>query len=205
VLVSLAGVRAHAVQIGLVDDPTEDPLKDTDLHIHFPAGATPKDGPSAGVTITTAIVSLLTERVVRNDTAMTGEISLRGQVMPVGGVKEKVLAAHRLGLKQIMVPFKNRKDVVHDVPEEIQADIEFVFAESIDEILRNAFDDGPLEVRPLCSCSTLQIASVRAALTLRLRVGADDRDAHGKPLESGFSWWRLAAFVFLGKSGVTLL
>ena len=151
VLVSLAGVRAHAMQIGLVDDPTEDPLKDTDLHIHFPAGATPKDGPSAGVTITTAIVSLLTERVVRNDTAMTGEISLRGQVMPVGGVKEKVLAAHRLGLKQIMVPFKNRKDVVHDVPEEIQADIEFVFAESIDEILRNAFDDGPLEVRPLCS------------------------------------------------------
>ena len=65
------------------------------------------------------------------------------------------VAAHRLGLKQIMVPFKNRKDVVHDVPEEIQADIEFVFAESIDEILRNAFDDGPLEVRPLCSCSTL--------------------------------------------------
>lgn len=108
-------------------------------------GATPKDGPSAGVTITTCIVSLLTDRVVRSDTAMTGEISLRGQVLPVGGVKEKVLAAHRLGLRQICVPFKNRKDIIHDVPEEIQADITWVFAESIEDILRAAFEE-PMEL-----------------------------------------------------------
>ena len=143
--IAVAWIRSNAVQLGLVKDATEDPLGKTDVHIHFPAGAVPKDGPSAGVTITTCIVSLLTDRVVRPDTAMTGEISLRGQVLPVGGVKEKVLAAHRLGLRQICVPFKNRKDIIHDVPEEIQADITWVFAESIEDILRVAFEE-PMEL-----------------------------------------------------------
>lgn len=149
----LAWIRSHALQLGLVEDFAEDPLKDTDIHIHFPAGAVPKDGPSAGVTITTCIVSLLTDRVVRADTAMTGEISLRGQVMPVGGVKEKVLAAHRLGLRQICVPFKNRKDIVHDVPEEIQDEITWVYAETIEDILRAAFVDpiDLIEDTPLAS------------------------------------------------------
>ena len=119
---------------------TEDPLKDTDVHIHFPAGATPKDGPSAGVTIVTAIISLLTGKVVRSDTAMTGEMTLRGLVMPVGGVKEKVIAAHRLGIRQICCPVKNRKDVEHDVPENVQADMEFVFATRIEEVLEAAFE-----------------------------------------------------------------
>jgi ATP-dependent Lon protease len=143
--IAVAWIRSHAVQLGLTEDFTEDPLKDTDIHIHFPAGAVPKDGPSAGVTITTCIVSLLTDRVVRPDTAMTGEISLRGQVMPVGGVKEKVLAAHRLGLRQICVPYKNRKDIIYDVPEEIQDEITWVYAETIEDILRAAFVE-PIEL-----------------------------------------------------------
>jgi ATP-dependent Lon protease len=88
---------------------------------------------------------LLTDRVVRPDTAMTGEISLRGQVMPVGGVKEKVLAAHRLGLRQICVPFKNKKDIIYDVPQEIQDDITWVYAETIEDILRAAFVE-PIEL-----------------------------------------------------------
>jgi ATP-dependent Lon protease len=143
--IAVAWIRSHAVQLGLVDDFSEDPLKSTDIHVHFPAGAVPKDGPSAGVTITTCIVSLLTDRVVRPDTAMTGEISLRGQVMPVGGVKEKVLAAHRLGLRQICVPFKNKKDIIYDVPQEIQDDITWVYAETIEDILRAAFVE-PIEL-----------------------------------------------------------
>ena len=143
--IAVAWIRSHAVQLGLVDDFAEDPLKNTDIHVHFPAGAIPKDGPSAGVTITTCIVSLLTDRVVRPDTAMTGEISLRGQVMPVGGVKEKVLAAHRLGLRQICVPFKNKKDIIYDVPQEIQDEITWVYAETIEDILRAAFVE-PIEL-----------------------------------------------------------
>ena len=88
----------------------------TDIHIHVPAGATPKDGPSAGVAMFMALVSLLTDRTVRSDTAMTGEISLRGLVLPVGGIKEKVVAAHRAGIKRVMLPARNRKDY-EDIPD----------------------------------------------------------------------------------------
>lgn len=105
------------------------------------------------MTIVTAIVSLLTGKIVRSDTAMTGEISLRGLVLPVGGVKEKVIAAHRLGLRQICCPLKNQKDVEHDVPEEIQADMHFVFTDRVEEILENAFEDpvimDPMEMASL--------------------------------------------------------
>ena len=111
----------------------------TDIHIHVPAGATPKDGPSAGVAMFMALVSLLTERNVRNDTAMTGEISLRGLVLPVGGIKEKVIAAHRAGIKRVMLPARNRKDF-EDIPEEARKLLEFVWLERVDEAVSSALE-----------------------------------------------------------------
>jgi Lon protease-like protein len=104
----------------------------TDIHIHVPAGAIPKDGPSAGVAMFMALVSLLSERIVRNDTAMTGEISLRGLVLPVGGIKEKVIAAHRAGIKRVMLPARNRKDF-EEIPEGARKQLEFVWLERVDE------------------------------------------------------------------------
>jgi ATP-dependent Lon protease len=109
-------------------------IKDNSVHIHVPAGAIPKDGPSAGVTMTTAIVSALTGRAVRKDIAMTGEITLRGRVLPIGGVKEKLLAAHRAGIKVFMLPRKNRKDL-EEVPEEIRREIEVILVDHVEEVL----------------------------------------------------------------------
>jgi ATP-dependent Lon protease len=111
-----------------------------DIHIHVPAGATPKDGPSAGVTITVALASLLSRRKVRSDVAMTGEISLRGRVLPVGGVKEKILAANRSGIRQVILPEENRKDWI-DVPEDVRERINFHFVRRIDDVF-------PLTLRP---------------------------------------------------------
>ncbi len=111
----------------------------TDIHLHIPAGAQPKDGPSAGVTMTTALVSLLTNRPVRSDVGMTGEITLRGQVLPIGGVKEKVLAAHRAGLKKVILPSLNEPDL-EDIPEEVRSAMEFILVEQIEEVLENALE-----------------------------------------------------------------
>ena len=105
-----------------------------DIHVHVPQGAIPKDGPSAGVTMCTALISLLTERPIRNDVAMTGEITLRGMVLPVGGIKEKVLAAHRAGIRNVILPAKNRRDI-EDIPENIRSEMEFRFARRIDDIV----------------------------------------------------------------------
>ena len=112
-------------------------FKKNGLHIHVPAGAIPKDGPSAGVTMVTAIASLLMNKSVRNDTAMTGEINLSGEVLPIGGVREKVLAAHRIGIKRVLLPRYNQKDLV-DVPADIQQQIEFILCDRIDQVLDNA-------------------------------------------------------------------
>ena len=109
-------------------------IEDNSVHIHVPAGAIPKDGPSAGVTMTTAIVSALTGRAVRKEVAMTGEITLRGRVLPIGGVKEKLLAAHRAGIKIFMLPRKNRKDL-DEVPQEIRDQIEVVLVDHVEEVL----------------------------------------------------------------------
>jgi ATP-dependent Lon protease len=122
-------------------------LERTDLHIHFPAGSIPKDGPSAGVTILTALVSLLTGIRVRSDVAMTGEVTLRGLVLPVGGIKEKVLAAHRAGIKRIIIPKRNEKDLI-DVPEQARKELEFVFAAHMDEVLKAALEEDPLGRKP---------------------------------------------------------
>ncbi|MEN6521212.1 MAG: endopeptidase La [Armatimonadota bacterium] len=112
----------------------------SDIHMHVPAGAIPKDGPSAGVTMVTALASLLTNRKVRNDVAMTGEITLRGKVLPVGGIKEKVLAARRAGVKTIIMPEENRKDVLEDIPENIQKELQFIYVDNIDQVLDQALE-----------------------------------------------------------------
>jgi len=114
------------------------------LFRRVPAGATPKDGPSAGVAIFMALVSLLTDRTIRSDTAMTGEISLRGLVLPVGGIKEKVVAAHSAGIRRVMLPARNRKDF-DDIPEEVRNQVEFIWLERVEEAVAAALDTAEAE------------------------------------------------------------
>ena len=130
---ALSYVRSKSTQLGI----PESAFEKTDIHLHVPAGAVPKDGPSAGVTMATALASLLTGRKVRDDVGMTGEITLRGQVLPVGGVKEKVLAAHRAGLKSVILPKQNAKDL-EDVAEEVRASLKFVLAARVDDVFEAA-------------------------------------------------------------------
>ena len=137
---ALSYVRSRAVQLGIAPDFFEK----SDLHIHVPAGAIPKDGPSAGVTIAASLASLLSGRPVRSDVAMTGEITLRGKVLPVGGVKEKVLAARRAGIKTVILPRRNESDL-EDIPEESRKEVEFIFVDTVDEALRHALRDGAEE------------------------------------------------------------
>jgi len=129
---ALSLVKARAEQLGVAQA-----LEKSDIHIHVPAGATPKDGPSAGVAIFVALTSLLTGRPVRSDVAMTGEISLRGLVLPIGGVKEKVLAALRAGIKTVMLPVRNQRDL-DDIPADARAQLEFVWMESVDDAIATA-------------------------------------------------------------------
>jgi ATP-dependent Lon protease len=132
---ALSLVKNRAQSLGI--DPAL--IEKHDIHIHVPAGATPKDGPSAGVAMFTALVSLLAGRTVRSDTAMTGEISLRGLVLPVGGIKEKVVAAARAGLKRVMLPARNRRDY-EEIPEDARARLEFVWLETVDQAVENALE-----------------------------------------------------------------
>jgi ATP-dependent Lon protease len=126
---AMSYVRSRADRFGV----TAEFFAKHDIHLHVPAGAVPKDGPSAGVTMATALASLLTGRVVRNDLAMTGEITLRGQVLPVGGIKEKVLAAHRAGLKTVVLPNRNEKDL-EDLPQEVRDTMRFILVEKVDQV-----------------------------------------------------------------------
>jgi ATP-dependent Lon protease len=118
----------------------EDFFEDSDIHIHIPEGATPKDGPSAGVTLATSLASLLTGRCVKPFVAMTGEITLRGKVLPVGGIKEKVIAAKRAGIQKVFLPKENEKDL-EEVPEHVKKDLEFVFVDRIAEVVKGALCD----------------------------------------------------------------
>jgi ATP-dependent Lon protease len=134
---ALSYVRSRAKELNI----DEGFFDETDLHLHFPAGAIPKDGPSAGVTIATALVSLLTDTPVKCDVGMTGEITLRGKVLPIGGVKQKVLAAARVGLKTVILPRRNEKDL-DDLPEEVRTSLDFVLVDTMDEALEAALGDG---------------------------------------------------------------
>jgi ATP-dependent Lon protease len=135
---ALSFVRTNAERFGIAKDF----LEKSDLHIHIPAGGMPKDGPSAGVTMFTALVSLLTSIKVRHDVAMTGEITLRGRVLPIGGVKEKVLAAHRAGIKRIILPERNRPDL-EEVPKEVVDELQFVFVSRMEQVLEAALESMP--------------------------------------------------------------
>ena len=133
---ALSFIRSHANEIGI----DEEFFDKNDIHVHVPAGAIPKDGPSAGVTMATAIVSAARKRPVRSDVAMTGEITLSGLVLPVGGIREKALAARRHGIKTFVLPKANTADL-EELPEEVRREMTFVPAETLEDVLRAAFED----------------------------------------------------------------
>ena len=148
---ALSYVRANCGKYGI----EQDFMDKSDIHVHIPAGAMPKDGPSAGITMFTALVSLLTGIRVRHDVAMTGEISLRGRVLPIGGLKEKTLAAHRAGIKRVILPERNKADL-EDVPKEVRQDLEFIPVHRLDEVLAAALEEVPT---PLASYQAKQAAA----------------------------------------------
>jgi len=136
---ALSLVKGRAARLGIAAEL----LEKSDIHVHVPAGATPKDGPSAGVAMFLALTSLLTGRTVRSDLAMTGEISLRGLVMPIGGVKEKVLAALRAGIKTVMLPERNRRDL-EEIPADARGQLTFKWIGDVDQAVETALSAAPL-------------------------------------------------------------
>src|ERR671920_1495314 len=138
--IALSYVRGHAERLGL----PEDAFEDREFHVHVPAGAIPKDGPSAGTAMTTALTSLLTGRPVRHTVGMTGEVTLQGRVLPIGGVKQKVLAAHAAGLREVILPERNRGDL-DDVPADVRKAMTFHLAMTMDEVLEHALEAAPLK------------------------------------------------------------
>ncbi|HKA48474.1 MAG TPA: S16 family serine protease, partial [Candidatus Dormibacteraeota bacterium] len=133
---ALSYLKARAPELGI----DRNRFDDNDIHVHVPAGAQPKEGPSAGVTVLTAMASMLAGKPVHDDLAMTGEITLRGRVLPVGGVKEKVLAAHRAGIRRVLIPKRNLVDL-DDVPADLREEMAVVLIESIDDVLREALPE----------------------------------------------------------------
>jgi ATP-dependent Lon protease len=140
---AVSWMRSNAVRLGI--DP--DKIAASDIHIHLPQGGIKKDGPSAGVALTTAVVSVFTKRPIRNDVAITGEIDLRGHALPVGGIKEKVLAAHRAGIKIVFLPERNKKDTI-DIPDEVKAQLDLRYMSKIDDALAVALGDAPATPEP---------------------------------------------------------
>ena len=133
---ALSYVRAHAAEIGAPNDFYEK----HDIHIHVPAGAIPKDGPSAGITMTTALASLFSGRAAKPLLAMTGEVTLSGKVLPIGGIKEKALGARRAGIKTVLLPERNRKDVMEDLPVEVHKEMNFIFVTDVGKVLELALE-----------------------------------------------------------------
>ncbi|MBA3465485.1 MAG: endopeptidase La [Deltaproteobacteria bacterium] len=140
---AVSWMRSNAARLGI----DHDKIANSDIHIHLPQGAIKKDGPSAGVALTCAVVSVFTNRPIRNDVAITGEIDLRGHALPIGGIKEKVLAAHRAGIKIVFLPERNRKDTI-DIPDEVKAEIDLRYMTKIDDALAVALGDAPVTPEP---------------------------------------------------------
>ncbi|KAI1315061.1 hypothetical protein EDD11_001354 [Mortierella claussenii] len=156
--IALSWVKSHGYEIGLTNSSGQNVMEKADVHLHMPSGATPKDGPSAGIAMVCALVSMFSNEIVPSTTAMTGEFTLRGLVMPVGGIKEKVIAAHRAGVRKIIMPLRNQKDVTSDVPANVREDIEFYYASTIWEVLREAFE-GRAPVRAVATAVSAGIES----------------------------------------------
>jgi ATP-dependent Lon protease len=133
--IAMSWVKSNAFALGLTDSATSTLAKNRDIHIHFPVGAIPKDGPSAGIGLAVGLVSLLSHRAVDPKIAMTGEISLRGQVLPIGGVKHKVLAAHRAGIETVLLPKRNEKDL-KEIPTDVKEGLRFVLVSTMWDVLR---------------------------------------------------------------------
>jgi ATP-dependent Lon protease len=165
-------IRAYALELGIKEDFYEH----TDLHIHVPEGAVPKDGPSAGITMATAMASALSKRAVRADLAMTGEITLRGNVLPIGGVKEKVLAAHRAGIKVVLLPEENRKDL-EEVPEKVRKLLDFHFVSRIEEVLK-------LALLPLANSDEVQGETSRHSVYGSKGIPVDNTRPEERPVVS---------------------
>jgi ATP-dependent Lon protease len=153
-------VRSHAAALGIAPDFYDK----ADIHVHIPAGGIPKDGPSGGVTIAASLASLLSGRPVRSDIAMTGEITLRGKVLPVGGIKEKVLAARRAGIKTIIMPRRNERDL-EDIQPEVRKELEMIFVDTVDEVIHHALRDGA-GVQPGAEAVTAKPATARTERTV---------------------------------------
>ena len=142
-LAALSYIRAHADKYGI----EKEKFTTNDLHVHVPEGATPKDGPSAGITMASAILSVFTERQVRGDVAMTGEITLRGKVLPIGGLKEKSLAARRLGIKTVLIPDGNKREI-EELPEVVKKEITFIPVKQVDEVFDVVLEGGTCYHQP---------------------------------------------------------
>jgi len=143
--IALSWVKAHAYDLRITSTEDEQWLSNRDVHIHMPEGSIGKEGPSAGTAILSALVSLGSGVGVRGDVAMTGEISLSGHVLPVGGLKEKILAAHRAGIKTILAPAANRADIEENVPDSVKEGIRLVYVEDVREVLREVFGGAGIE------------------------------------------------------------
>jgi ATP-dependent Lon protease len=142
-LAALSYIRSHAEKYGIESEK----FSNFDLHVHVPEGATPKDGPSAGITMATAILSAFTGTPVRGDVAMTGEITLRGKVLPIGGLKEKSLAARRLGIKTVIIPYENKREI-EELPAVVQKDVSFIPVKSVDEVFDIMLGDNQSKANP---------------------------------------------------------
>jgi ATP-dependent Lon protease len=164
---ALSYLKARAKDIGI--DP--ELFDKNDIHVHVPAGAQPKEGPSAGVTVLTAMASILTGRPARDDIAMTGEITLRGRVLPIGGIKEKVLGAHRAGIRRVLLPTRNEADL-DDIPADLRAEMQLVLVDSIDQVLREALTKVPVAQRPRSNGAAAPGVRERVAVAAPARVSA---------------------------------
>jgi len=149
---ALSYVRSRADSLGINSNFFET----SDIHLHIPAGAQPKDGPSAGIAMATALVSLALGSPVKPDVGMTGEITLRGQVLPVGGIKEKVLAAHRSGLKTVILPIRNEADL-EDLPEEVRKELTFILTETMDDALKAALETTAVKRKKVKPKTTIKV------------------------------------------------